>query len=71
VTIDERTTRDVGSIDADVIGKVFVVRRHGLRECLVCGEVFTCSTAPAHAETNCCPAVEFCLRASEGGEHVT
>jgi hypothetical protein len=55
----------------DQIGKVFVVRSHGLRECLVCGEVFTRSTAPAHAETNCYPAVEFCLLAPEGGEHVT
>ena len=53
----------------DVIGKVFVVRRHALRECLVCGEVLTRSTAPAHAETNCCPAVEVSLRA--GGKHVT
>jgi hypothetical protein len=55
----------------DVIGKVFVVRSHGLRECLLCGEVFTRSTAPAHAETNCCPGVEISLRASQGGEHVT
>ena len=28
------------------IGKVFLVRRHGLRECLVCGELFTRATAP-------------------------
>jgi hypothetical protein len=55
VTIDERTTRDVGSINADLIGKVFVVRSHGLRECLVCGDLFTRCTAPAHAETNCSP----------------
>ena len=44
----------------DQIGKLFVVRSHGLRECLVCGELFTRSTAPAHAEVNCYPAVEFC-----------
>jgi len=55
----------------DQIGKVFVVRGHGLRECLVCGEVFTRSTAPSHAETTCYPAVEFCLLTSERGEHVT
>ena len=41
---------------ADQIGKVFLVRRHGLRECLVCGELFTRRTAPAHAEVNCYPA---------------
>ena len=35
MTINERTTRDVGSINADLIGKVFVVRSPGLRECLV------------------------------------
>ena len=55
----------------DQIGKVFVVRSHGLRECMVCGELFTRCTAPAHAETTCYPAVEFCLLAPEGGEHVT
>jgi hypothetical protein len=43
--------------DTDHIGKVFVVRRHGLRECLVCGELFTRRTAPSHAEVNCYPAV--------------
>jgi hypothetical protein len=55
----------------DVIGKVFVVRRHGLRECLVCRDLFTRCTAPAHAATNCYPVVEFCLLSPEGGEHVT
>ncbi len=24
----------------DVIGKLFLVRRHGLRECMVCGGLF-------------------------------
>jgi hypothetical protein len=55
----------------DVIGKVFLVRHHGLRECLVCGELFTRCTAPAHAEANCYPAVEICLLEPEGGKHVT
>jgi hypothetical protein len=71
VTTDERTKRDVGSINADQIGKVFVVRSHGLRECLVCGEVFTRSTAPAHAEINCYPVVKFCLLKPEGGNDGT
>jgi len=39
----------------DQIGKVFLVRRHGLRECLVCGELFTRTTARAHGEVNCYP----------------
>jgi len=47
--------------NADQIGKVFAVRRHGLLECLVCGELFTRTTAPEHAEVDCRPAVEFCL----------
>jgi hypothetical protein len=55
----------------DQIGKVFRVRCHGLRECLVCGELFTQRTAPAHADVKCDPAVEFCLLEPDGGEHVT
>lgn len=58
--------------NADQIGKVFAVRRHGLLECLVCGELFTRTTAPAHAEVNCYPDVEFCLlEPTQGGKHVT
>ena len=38
--------------NADQIGKVFAVRSCGLLECLVCGELFTRSTAPEHAESN-------------------
>jgi len=41
--------------NADQIGKVFVVRSHGLRQCLVCGELFTRTTARAHADVNCYP----------------
>jgi hypothetical protein len=53
----------------DVIGKVFLVRSHGLRECLICGELLIRTTAPAHAEVNCYPVVEFCLREPNGGKH--
>lgn len=42
----------------DVIGKLFIVRPPGLRECLVCGELFTRTTAPAHAEVNCYRSLE-------------
>ena len=61
MTTDERTKRDVGSINADQIGKVFVVRGHGLRECLVCGEVFTRRPASRHAEVSCYPRFELLL----------
>ena len=47
----------------DVIGKLFVVRSHGLRECLVCGELFSQTTGLAHAVVNCYQSVEFCLLA--------
>jgi hypothetical protein len=59
-------------ISTDQIGKVFVVRSHGLRECLVCGELFSQITAPAHAGVNCFGAVEFCLlEPTQGGKYVT
>jgi len=54
----------------DVIGKVFLVRHHSLRECLVCGELFTQQTAPDHAEVNCYPSVEFCQLEPRGGKNV-
>jgi hypothetical protein len=61
-----------GRSNPDVIGKVFLVHRHGLRECLVCGQLFTRTTAPAHAEVNCYPSVEFCLlEPSQGAKNVT
>jgi hypothetical protein len=53
----------------DLIGKVFLVRSHGLRECLICGGLFTRTTAPAHAGVNCYAAVEFCLVEPDGGKH--
>ncbi len=39
----------------DVIGKVFLVRPHGLLECMVCGELFTRTAAPAHADVELLP----------------
>jgi hypothetical protein len=55
----------------DKIGKLFVVRSHGLRECLVCGELFSQITAPAHAVVNCYQSVEFCQLEPSGGKNVT
>jgi hypothetical protein len=43
----------------DQIGKVFVVRTHGLRECLICGEFFTRTMARAHADVTCYPDMDF------------
>ena len=54
----------------DQIGKLFVVRSHGLRECLVCGELFSQTTGLAHAVVNCYQSVEFCLIEPEGEKHV-
>jgi hypothetical protein len=65
-------TGSVHTSSADHIGKVFVVRKHGLRECLICGELFTRSTAPEHAEVDCSPCIEFCLlEPTRGGRNVT
>ena len=60
---DEKTQRDAGSIHTDQIGKVFAVRRHGLLECLVCGETFSREAAREHAEVDCF-RLELCLVAS-------
>jgi hypothetical protein len=72
MTAGEKTRRDAGSIHTDQIGKVFAVRRHGLLECLVCGELFTRQTAAAHSEVDCFPSTEFCLlEPTQGGKNVT
>jgi len=42
-----------GTRNTDQIGKCFVVLSHGLRECLVCRELFTRTTARAHSDVNC------------------
>ncbi len=60
---NESTKRNLGDSQRDQIGKVFAVRSRGLLECLVCGELFTRSTAPEHAEVDCF-RLELCLLAS-------
>jgi len=68
---DGGSQESVGTRD-DQIGKVFVVHCHGFLECLVCGELFTRTTAPAHAEVDCYPSIEFCLlEPAQGGKNVT
>lgn len=68
-------TKDDGyrraAVAHDQIGKIFLVRSHGLLECMVCGELFTRTAAPAHADVNCYPTVEFCLLEPDGGKNVT
>jgi hypothetical protein len=58
---NENTRRNLGDSPHEQIGKVFAVRRGGLLECLVCGEMFSRENAREHAEVDCYPAVEFCL----------
>jgi len=55
----------------DQIGKVFAVLSHGLLRCLVCGEIFSRTTAAEHAEVDCYPSIEFCLLEPQGGKNVT
>jgi len=69
LTTNERTKRDVESLNADQIGKVFAVLSHGLLRCLVCGEIFTRKTAREHADVNCYPLLELCLIESPKGEN--
>lgn len=54
----------------DQIGKVFVVRTHGLRECLICGELFTRTTARAHTDVTRYPDMDFLFNIGGTSENV-
>jgi len=43
----------------DVIGKVFFAVGRDVRQCLVCGELFTRTAAAKHAEVDCYPFLEL------------
>ena len=43
----------------DVIGKVFFAVGRDVRQCLVCGELFTRIAAAKHAEVDCYPFLEL------------
>jgi hypothetical protein len=57
MTADEKTQRDAGSARTDQIGKVFVVVGQGVRQCLVCEQLFTRRTASEHARVVCMPGI--------------
>lgn len=56
----------------DVIGKVFFAVDRDVRECLVCGEVFTGRAAAEHAEVDCYSFFELSVvYPRTGGKDVT
>jgi hypothetical protein len=66
---NEKTLR--GGQD-DRIGKVFFAVGRDVRQCLVCGELFTQRAAADHAKVDCYPSVELSVvYPSTGGKDVT
>ena len=66
---DDKTHR--GRQD-DQIGKVFFAVGRDVRQCLVCGELFTQAAAADHAEVDCYPFLELSVvYPSTGGKDVT
>ena len=64
------TTNNRGSDDQ--IGKVFFAVGRDVRQCLVCGELFTRIAAAKHAEVDCYPFLELSVvYQSTGGKDVT
>ena len=57
--------------NSDVIGKVFFAVGRDVRQCLVCGELFTRNAAAKHAEVDCYPFVELSVVYPSGGKDVT
>jgi hypothetical protein len=62
IFIDERRTTitvtkatSASSVRLDQTGKAFMVLCQGMRQCLVCDEIFTRQAAAAHAVTVCYP----------------
>ncbi len=53
MTADEKTRRDAGSLNTDLIGKVFVAVGQDVRKCLVCERLFTRRAASEHAKVAC------------------
>jgi len=62
---------DSGS-SPDVNGKVFFAVNRDVRQCLVCGELFSRKAAAKHAEVDCYPFLELSVvYPSTGGKDVT
>ena len=56
----------------DQIGKVFFAVGRDVRQCLVCGELFTQRAAADHAKVDCYPFLELSVvYPSTGGKDVT
>ncbi len=53
MTAGEKTQRGMGSIRTERIGKVFVAVGRGVRQCLVCEQLFTQQAASEHAKVAC------------------
>jgi len=65
ILVNERQTRimvtkntSAPSTRLDQTGKPFLVLSQGMRQCLVCDEIFTRQTASAHAVTVCYPLTQ-------------
>ncbi len=56
MTADENIERDA-SPRSDRIGKVFIVLSQDLRQCLICGGIFTRQAASEHATVLCMPGI--------------
>jgi len=65
----ERTDCDMAD---DQIGKVFFAVGRDVRQCLVCGELFTREAAAEHAAVDCYPMLELSVvYPPTGGKDVT
>jgi hypothetical protein len=52
---NDHSSRHDPTTSVDVVGKVFVTLSQKMRECLICGGVFTRQGSAEHATTVCCP----------------
>ena len=50
---------------AERTGKVFVALGQGMRQCLVCGDIFTRQAAPEHAGVVCYPELHCALNGAK------
>ncbi len=58
---NDQSSRGAAVTSADEIGKVFVALGQGMRQCLVCGDIFTRQAAPEHAGMVCHPGLHCAL----------
>jgi hypothetical protein len=53
MTTDKNIQRGTGSVRSDQIGKVFIVVGQGVRQCLICEQLFTRRASADHAKVAC------------------